>query len=50
MTDAGAPEWGSFEFTIKVHKKRDHSTLTFVLFESSPKDGSRQHELPITLY
>ena len=50
MTDAGAPEWGKFEFTINVHKKRDNSTLTLVLFESSPKDGSRQHELPITLY
>jgi len=50
MIDAGAPAWGKFEFTINVHKKRDNSTLTLVLFESSPKDGSRQHELPITLY
>src|SRR4030095_14563843 len=50
MTDAGAPEWGKFDFTINVQKKRDNSTLTLVLFESSPKDGSRQHELPITLY
>ena len=49
MTDAGAPEWGKFEFTINVQKKRDNSTLTLILFESSPKDGSRQHELPITL-
>src|SRR4030095_12312371 len=50
MTDAGAPQWGKFDFTINVQKKRDNSTLTLVLFESSPKDGSRQHELPITLY
>jgi len=50
MTDAGAPEWGKFEFTINVHKKRENSTLTLILFESSPKDGSRQYELPITLY
>ena len=50
MTDAGAPEWGKFEFVINVTKKRENSTLTLILFESSPKDGSRQHELPITLY
>lgn len=50
MTDAGAPEWGKFEFSIRVQKKRENSTLMLVLFESSPKDGSRQHELPIPLY
>jgi hypothetical protein len=50
MTDAGAPEWGKFEFGINVQKKRKNSTLTLVLFESSAKDGSRQYELPITLY
>ncbi len=50
MTDAGAPEWGKFEFGINVHKERENSTLTLILFESSPKDGSRQYELPITLY
>jgi hypothetical protein len=50
MTDAGAPEWGKFEFAIDVPKKRENSTLTLILFESSPKDGSRQYELPITLY
>ena len=50
MTDAGAPEWGKFEYKIKVPKKRENSTLTLILFESSPKDGSRQYELPITLY
>lgn len=50
MTDAGAPEWGRFDFTINVQKKRENSTLTLVLFESSAMDGSRQHELPIVLY
>ncbi|MEX2232537.1 MAG: Gmad2 immunoglobulin-like domain-containing protein [Cyclobacteriaceae bacterium] len=49
MTDAGAPEWGKFKFTIEAQKKRTNSTLTLILFESSPKDGSRQHELPIVL-
>ncbi|HMK03461.1 MAG TPA: Gmad2 immunoglobulin-like domain-containing protein [Ferruginibacter sp.] len=50
MTDAGAPEWGKFDFIIHAPKKRAQSTLTLILFESSAKDGSRQHELPIMLY
>lgn len=50
MTDAGAPEWGNFKFTIDVQKKRANSTLHLILFESSPKDGSRQYELPVVLY
>ncbi len=50
MTDAGAPEWGNFSFTIDVVKKRPNSTLHLILFESSPKDGSRQYELPLLLY
>ena len=50
MTDAGAPEWGNFSFTIDVPKKRPNSTLNLILFESSPKDGSRQYELPVLLY
>lgn len=49
MTDSGAPEWGKFEFTIDVQKKRANSTLTLILFESSAMDGSRQYELPIVL-
>jgi len=49
MTDAGAPEWGNFIFTINVAKKRPNSTLHLIIFESSAKDGSRQHELPILL-
>lgn len=50
MTDAGAPEWGNFDFTIAVQKKRENSKLTLVLFESSAKDGSRQYELQIVLF
>ncbi|RDI57609.1 Gmad2 immunoglobulin-like domain-containing protein [Flavobacterium glaciei] len=50
MTDAGAPEWGNFDFTVTVEKKRENSKLTLVLFESSAKAGSRQHELPILLF
>ena len=49
QTDAGAPEWGHFDFTVEVQKKRANSTLTLVLFESSAMDGSRQHELPVPL-
>jgi hypothetical protein len=48
-TDAGAPEWGNFDFTLAVPQKDTNSTLTLILFEISAKDGSRQHELPIPL-
>lgn len=50
MTDAGAPEWGNFDFIVEASKKRPNSTLHLILFESSAKDGSRQHELPLLLY
>jgi hypothetical protein len=49
-TDAGAPEWGNFSFTVEAIKNRENSSLLLILFESSAKDGSRQHELPILLY
>lgn len=49
MTDAGAPEWGKFDFTIDAQKEEANSTLTLILFEVSAKDGSRQYELPIAL-
>ena len=49
-TDAGAPEWGKFSFTVDVSKKRENSKLNLILFEISAKDGSRQYELPIFLY
>ncbi len=48
MTDAGAPAWGNFNFTLELdHQDSSHKTL--ILFESSPEDGSRQHELIIPL-
>jgi len=49
MTDAGAPDWGNFSFTIEVEKEEENSTLTLILYEISAKDGSRQHELAIPL-
>ncbi len=49
MTDAGAPEWGKFDFTVGAKKHQKNSTLTLILFETSAKDGSRQYELPIVL-
>jgi len=48
-TDAGAPEWGAFDFQVQAIKKQANSTLHLVLFETSAKDGSRQHELAIPL-
>ena len=48
MTDAGAPEFGNFEFRFTINKK-DNTTPHLILFESSAKDGSPQHELPIKL-
>lgn len=50
MTDAGAPEWGKFDFILEVTKNRENSTLTLILFEISVKDGSRQYSLPIVLF
>ena len=49
MTDAGAPEWGKFDFTTQTPEKPQNGALTLILFETSAKDGSRQHELPIAL-
>jgi hypothetical protein len=49
ITDAGAPEWGAFSFVVEVKNKRPASTLHLVLYETSAKYGSRQHQLPILL-
>ena len=49
MTDAGAPDFGNFDFTVEVEKREPNSTLMLILFESSPKDGSRTHELFVPL-
>lgn len=48
-TDAGAPDWGNFDFTIDVAKERENSTLTLLIYEQSAKDGSRQHVLMMPL-
>ena len=48
-TDAGAPSWGSFDFTIDVAKERENSTLTLLIYELSAKDGSRQYVLIMPL-
>jgi hypothetical protein len=48
-TDAGAPEFGNFSFVLNTGKRPAGKALHLVLFESSAKDGSRQHELPIRL-
>ncbi len=48
-TDAGAPKWGKFDFTVEVKKTNEYSTLHIILFEVSAKNGSRQYELPIPL-
>jgi hypothetical protein len=47
--DAGAPDWGNFDFTILAKKDRPNSTLHLILFETSMKDGKRVHELSIPL-
>lgn len=49
MTDAGAPAWGNFSFTVAVVKARPNSTLILILFEASARDGSRQSEMMIPL-
>ena len=48
-TDAGAPEWGDFSFTITAPERDSGRTLHLILFETSAKDGSRQYELPLRL-
>ncbi|HEV7333022.1 MAG TPA: Gmad2 immunoglobulin-like domain-containing protein [Flavisolibacter sp.] len=48
-TAAGAPAWGDFSFLVTAAKKRSNSIRHLVLFETSAKDGSRQHRLPIPL-
>lgn len=49
-TSAGAPQWGTFSFTVEAEKVDPQTVLHLILFESSAKDGSRQHELSIPLY
>ena len=49
QTDAGAPEWGNFDFNVTVPSNENVNTLHLILFETSAKDGSRQYELAIPL-
>ena len=49
-TDAGAPAWGKFSFTVNAPKPGPNGVLHLILFEASAKDGKRQHELPVVLY
>jgi hypothetical protein len=49
LTDAGAPAWGNFQLTIVLEEKDLSAPSTLILFESSAKDGSRQHQLEIEL-
>lgn len=49
QTTAGAPEWGEFSFTVTVAKENPNLSLLLILFETSPKDGSRRMELPVPL-
>jgi hypothetical protein len=48
-TDAGAPEFGNFSFTVTAKKKTPSSKLEIVIFEPSANDGTPQGELPIPL-
>lgn len=50
MTDAGAPEWGNFDFIFGFDKEPGVSTKPhLILFVYSAKDGSIQNELPVPL-
>lgn len=48
-TDAGAPEFGKFNFTVTAKKKNPSSTLEIVIFEPSANDGTPQGEMTIPL-
>lgn len=48
MTDAGAPAWGRFKFDVSFeHATQPHMML--ILYVSSAKDGSAEHQLVIPL-
>jgi|GEM_PF-5092052 len=47
--EKGAPEWGEFSFQLEVKKQNENSSLTLILFEESPRDGLREHELFLPL-
>ncbi|WP_219834515.1 Gmad2 immunoglobulin-like domain-containing protein [Paenibacillus sp. R14(2021)] len=43
----GAPEWGDFEFTVKLSEMPTSPTGVLTIYEASAKDGSPLHELHI---
>ncbi len=49
MTDAGAPDWGNFSFTVTLKNVEQATIPHLILFEASAKDGSRQSELVVPL-
>lgn len=49
MTDRGAPEWGRFHLEIGLEQPPTSPHGMLILYERSPKDGSRINELFIPL-
>ena len=47
----GAPGWGTFTLNINIPEASlpEYGTLSLILFEESAEDGSRMHELIVTL-
>jgi len=48
MTDAGAPEWGRFKFDVSF-EHASQPNMMLILYVSSAKDGSAEHQLVIPL-
>ncbi len=48
MAAAGGPAWGSFEFTVP-YEIASQPNMMLILFVSSAKDGSQEHQLIIPL-
>jgi len=48
MADAGAPEWGRFEFEVN-YDKATQENMMLILYVHSAKDGSMENELVIPL-
>lgn len=48
MTDVGAPEWGRFKFDVSF-EHASQPNMMLILYVSSAKDGSAEHQLVIPL-
>lgn len=46
----GTPDWGKFNFSVNTSIFKNDIPLYLVMFQSSPKDGSRIDELTIRLF